>query len=99
MTTRSVPRQPAREITVQTFATTVAIRPADPAKGRDVKLARHTTVRYSNGTLHIACPAGYQVLGSTGAVEVTVCLPARSRVAALTIHATTTIGDITAESR
>ena len=51
---------------------TVEIRPADPAKGRDVKLAAQTTAEYSDGTLRVTAPAGHRVLGSSGAVEVTV---------------------------
>ena len=61
---------------------TVEIRPADPAKGRDVKLAAQTTAEYSDGTLRVTSPAGHRVLGSSGAVEVSVRLPAGSRVEA-----------------
>ena len=67
--------------------TTVEIRPADPAKSRDVKLAGQLTAGYSDGTLRIAAPAGHRVLGSSGAVEVTVQLPAGSRVEARTASA------------
>jgi DUF4097 and DUF4098 domain-containing protein YvlB len=63
-------------------STTVEIRPADPAKGRDVKLAGQTTAEFSHGILRVASPAGHRILGSTGAVEVTVQLPAGSRVEA-----------------
>ena len=62
--------------------TTVEIRPANPAKGRDVKLAGQTTAAYSDGVLQITSPAGHRILGSSGAVEVTVRLPAGSRVEA-----------------
>ena len=58
-------------------STTVEIRPANPSKGRDVKLAEQTTAGYSDGILRIAAPAGNRILGSSGAVEVTVQLPAR----------------------
>ena len=67
--------------------TTVEIRPADPAKSRDVKLAGQVTAGYSDGTLRITAPAGHRVLGSSGAVEVTVRLPAGSRVEAKTASA------------
>ncbi|HEY7429545.1 MAG TPA: DUF4097 family beta strand repeat-containing protein [Streptosporangiaceae bacterium] len=63
-------------------STAVQIRPADPAKGRDVKLAGQTTAEYRNGILQITSPAGHRILGSSGAVEVTVQLPAGSRVEA-----------------
>ena len=67
--------------------TTVEIRPANPAKGRDVKLAAQTTAEYSDGTLRVTAPAGHRVLGSSGAVEVSVRLPAGSRVEAKTASA------------
>jgi hypothetical protein len=61
-------------------STTVEIRPADPAKGRDVKLAAQVTAAYSDGVLRVTAPARHRVLGSSGAVAVTVQLPAGSRV-------------------
>ena len=67
--------------------TTVEIRPADPAKGRDVKLAAQVTAGYSDGVLRVTAPAGHRVLGSSGAVAVTVRLPAGSRVEAKTASA------------
>jgi hypothetical protein len=63
-------------------STTVEIRPANPAKSRDVKLAEQTTAAYSDGILQVTSPAGNRFLGSSGAVEVTVKLPAGSRVEA-----------------
>jgi hypothetical protein len=60
--------------------TSVEIRPANPAKRRDVKLAGQVTAAYSDGVLRITSPAGHRVLGSSGAVAVTVGLPAGSRV-------------------
>jgi Putative adhesin len=83
-------------------STTVEIRPADPSKGRDVKLAGQTTAGYSDGILRITAPAGNRILGSSGAVEVTVQLPAGSRVEAKAASAqfTTTgqLGDLTFDS-
>ncbi|MFI6039874.1 DUF4097 family beta strand repeat-containing protein [Streptomyces sp. NPDC051315] len=62
--------------------TAVEVRPADPAKGRDVKLAEQTTVEYADGTLRITAAAATKnrILGPSGSVEVTVQLPAGSRV-------------------
>ena len=81
---------------------TVEIRPADPAKGRDVKLAAQVTAAYSDGVLRVAAPAANRVLGSTGAVEVTVQLPAGSAVQAKAASAqfTTTgpLGEVTLDS-
>ena len=63
--------------------TTVEVRPADAAKGTDVKAAEQTTVEYADGVLRIetAAPAN-RLLGSSGYIEVTVHLPAGSRVEA-----------------
>jgi putative adhesin len=77
---------PAGRIQVSAAAdrasSTVQIQPADPGKGRDVKLAGQVTVTYSDGDLRVQGPAGHRILGSTGAVQVTVELPAGSRVQA-----------------
>lgn len=82
--------------------TTVEIRPADPAKGRDVKLAGQITAGYSDGILRITAPAGNRILGSSGAVEVAVQLPAGSRVEAKAASAQFTtagqLGDVTFDS-
>ena len=81
---------------------TVEIRPADPAKGRDVKLAARVTAAYSDGVLRVTAPAASRVLGSSGAVEVTVQLPASSAVQATTASARFTtqgpLGDVTLDS-
>jgi hypothetical protein len=63
--------------------TTVEVRPANPAKGRDVKAAEQTTVKYADGVLQIrtAGPKN-QYLGPSGSLEVTVQLPAGSRIEA-----------------
>jgi hypothetical protein len=75
--------------------TTVEIRPADPSKGRDVKLAGQITAGYSDGILRITAPAGNRILGSSGAVDVTVQLPAGSRVEATAASAQfTTVGQL-----
>ncbi|GGX98038.1 DUF4097 family beta strand repeat-containing protein [Streptomyces anandii] len=62
---------------------TVEVRPANPAKGRDVRTAEQTTVAYADGVLRIDAPEpGNRLLGPSGSVEVTVQLPAGSRVEA-----------------
>ncbi|MEU0384309.1 DUF4097 family beta strand repeat-containing protein [Streptomyces chartreusis] len=63
--------------------TTVEVLPADPAKGRDTKAAEQTTASCADGVLRIRAAAGSnKLLGPSGAVEVTVRLPAGSRVEA-----------------
>ncbi|MGW7195196.1 DUF4097 family beta strand repeat-containing protein [Streptomyces chryseus] len=63
--------------------TAVEVRPADASNSRDVKAAERITVEYGDGVLRIgAAPAASRVLGSSGSVEVTIQLPAGSRVEA-----------------
>ncbi|MEV7032688.1 DUF4097 family beta strand repeat-containing protein [Streptomyces sp. NPDC093272] len=65
--------------------TTVEVRPADPAKSRDVKAAEGARVSYADGVLRIeAAASGGRLLGPSGSVEVTVQLPVGSRVEART---------------
>ena len=63
--------------------TTVEVRPADASRNRDVKAAEQLEVDYLDGVLRIAAqPAKNQYLGPSGSVEVTVQLPAGSRIEA-----------------
>ncbi|WP_327419295.1 DUF4097 family beta strand repeat-containing protein [Streptomyces sp. NBC_01233] len=63
--------------------TRVEVLPANASKGRDVKAAEQTTVEYGEGVLRITTPEGRnRLLGASGSVEVTVRLPAGSRVEA-----------------
>ncbi|MFD6282223.1 DUF4097 family beta strand repeat-containing protein [Streptomyces sp. NPDC060209] len=63
--------------------TTVEVRPANPSKSRDVKTAEQTEVTYTDGVLRVRTPeAQSRILGNSGSVEVTVQLPAGSRVEA-----------------
>ncbi|MET8624797.1 DUF4097 family beta strand repeat-containing protein [Kitasatospora sp. NPDC004669] len=64
--------------------TTVEVRPANPGKGRDVQTAEQAVVSYADGVLRIRTgEPGNKLLGP-GAIEVTVQLPAGSRVEART---------------
>ncbi|GAA2084086.1 DUF4097 family beta strand repeat-containing protein [Streptomyces albiaxialis] len=68
--------------------TAVEVLPLNPAKSRDAKAAEQVTVEYGDGVLRVAAPeAKSRVLGSSGSVEVTVQLPAGSRVEARTAAA------------
>jgi DUF4097 and DUF4098 domain-containing protein YvlB len=67
--------------------TTVEVRPADAAKTRDVKMAKQTTVDYRDGVLRIEASAKNQYLGPSGSLDVTVHLPAGSRVEVTTASA------------
>lgn len=77
-----IPAGHVRFIAADRADTAVEILPADATKGRDVKVAEQTTVTYGDGVLRIEASARNQILGSSGSIEVTVQLPAGSRVEA-----------------
>ncbi|TCC17454.1 DUF4097 family beta strand repeat-containing protein [Kribbella speibonae] len=82
--------------------TIVEVQPANAAKSRDVKAAEATTVEYADGVLRITVVAKNQYFGPSGAVAVTVQLPAGSqaevKAASAEIRATGRLGDVTVES-
>lgn len=83
--------------------TTVEVRPSNASKSRDVKAAEQTRVEYADGVLRITGPeAKNQILGASGSVEVTVQLPAGSRIearaAAADLRGVGRLGDVTFES-
>lgn len=59
--------------------TVVEVRPSDPDRGKDVRAAEQTEVAYAGGLLTIETKQN-PLVGPTGAVHVTVELPADSRV-------------------
>jgi len=82
--------------------TTVEILPANAAKSRDVKAAEQVEVAYSDGVLRIEAPAAKnRIFGPSGSVEVTVQLPAGSRVeakaAAAELRGVGRLGDVAFE--
>ncbi|MYW68496.1 DUF4097 family beta strand repeat protein [Streptomyces sp. SID8379] len=102
-TVLDIPAGRIRFIAADRTDTTVDIRPANPAKSRDVKAAEGIEVGYADGVLRIAAPAAKnQLFGSSGAVEVTVQLPAGSHVeakaAAAELRGVGRLGDVTFES-
>ncbi|MCC9705262.1 DUF4097 domain-containing protein [Streptomyces sp. MNU76] len=79
----NIPAGRVRLIAADRADTTVDVRPADAAKGRDVRAAERTTVDYRDGVLRIQAPAAKnELLGPSGSLEVTVQLPAGSHVEA-----------------
>jgi hypothetical protein len=77
-----IPAGRVRFIAADRADTTVEVLPADASNGRDVKVAEQATVEYGDGVLRIEAPAGNRILGGSGSIEVTVQLPAGSRVEA-----------------
>nr|WP_221380278.1 DUF4097 family beta strand repeat-containing protein [Actinoplanes polyasparticus] len=78
--------------------TTVEVVPTDASRSRDVRAAEQTTVEYRDGVLRIETPVRNQILGPSGSIDVTVRLPAGSRVeakaAAAEFRATGRLGDV-----
>lgn len=60
--------------------TVVEVRPRDPKKDKDVRVAEQTEVTCTGGVLTIRTPKGRYLVGPTGSVDVTVELPTGSRV-------------------
>ncbi|MEU0339000.1 DUF4097 family beta strand repeat-containing protein [Streptomyces bobili] len=78
-----IPSGRIRFIAADRADTTVEVLPADPSKSRDAKTAEQTTVAYADGVLRITAQGpGNRLTGPSGSVEVTVQLPAGSRVEA-----------------
>ncbi|MFF7144995.1 MULTISPECIES: DUF4097 family beta strand repeat-containing protein [Streptomyces] len=82
--------------------TTVEVLPADPSKSRDTKAAEQTTVAYADGVLRITSSApGSRSFGPSGSLEVTVQLPAGSRIearaAATELRGVGRLGDVAFE--
>lgn len=81
--------------------TVVEVLPANASKSRDVKAAEQTTVEYHDGVVRVVTPAGNQLLGPSGMIEVTVQLPTGSRVegsaAAAEFRGVGRLGDIAFE--
>ncbi|MCX4699295.1 DUF4097 domain-containing protein [Streptomyces sp. NBC_01352] len=99
-----IPAGHIRFIAADRTDTTVEILPADASKSRDTKAAEQITVTYGHGdgVLRIeAPPAKNRILGASGAVEVTVQLPAGSRVEAKAadgeLRGVGRLGDVTFE--
>jgi hypothetical protein len=94
-----VPAGRVRVVAAERADTSVEARPADPAKARDVQAAERTAVELRAGVLRVATPARRGALGPTGAVEVTVHLPAGSHVeatvAATEVRGVGRLGDVT----
>ncbi|MFG2821507.1 DUF4097 family beta strand repeat-containing protein [Kitasatospora sp. NPDC048365] len=82
--------------------TVVEVRPADPGRKRDVRAAEQAVVTYADGILRIHLPqSDASLVGPTGALDVTVLLPADSgielRSAACEFSSTGRIGEVAVE--
>ncbi|MFG1838831.1 DUF4097 family beta strand repeat-containing protein [Micromonospora sp. NPDC049175] len=80
--------------------TTVEILPTDPTKSRDARAAEQATVTYADGVLRItAATPGNPLVGPSGSLQVTVRLPADSRIdataASAELRGVGRLGDVT----
>lgn len=98
----NIPAGSIRLVASDRTDTAVEVVPADASKGRDVKAAEQTTVEYVDGVLRIALVAKNQYFGPSGAIAVTVQLPAGSQAevtaASAELRATGRLGDVVIES-
>src|SRR5262245_22104341 len=96
-----IPAGRVRFIAADRADTAVEVLPADASKGRDVKVAEQTKVEYVDGVLRIEATAKNQILGPSGSIEVTVQLPAGSRIemkaAAAEFRGVGRLGDVAVE--
>lgn len=77
-----IPAGRIRFIAADRVDTTVEVLPADASNSRDVKAAEQARVEYGGGVLRIEASAQNRILGNSGAIEVTIQLPADSWVEA-----------------
>ncbi|MCG3043292.1 DUF4097 domain-containing protein [Streptomyces sp. S1A] len=78
-----IPAGRIRFIAADRADTVIEVLPANPSNGRDVKAAERTRCEYGGGVLRIeTSPGKNRILGDSGSIEVTVQLPAGSRVEA-----------------
>ncbi|TFV54527.1 hypothetical protein E4P42_25685 [Mycobacterium sp. PS03-16] len=65
-----------------TTETTVDVRPRDPSRDADVKAAEQTQIDFHQNRLSVRTPMPWIMLGRRGAVELSVTVPAGSRLTA-----------------
>ncbi|MFD9030799.1 DUF4097 family beta strand repeat-containing protein [Streptomyces sp. NPDC059567] len=96
-----IPAGRIRFVAADRTDTTVEVLPEDASKSRDVKAAEQTTVTYADGILRIEAPEGNN-LKPSGSIEVTVQLPAGSRIegkaAAVELQGVGRLGDVAFEA-
>jgi hypothetical protein len=97
----SIPAGRVRLVAGDRADATVEVLPAEASKKRDVKAAEQTTIEFRDGVLRIATADPNRILGSSGALEVRVELPAGSRIegkaGAAELHSTGRLGAVVFE--
>jgi DUF4097 and DUF4098 domain-containing protein YvlB len=74
--------------------TTVDVRPADPTSKHDLKVVEQTRIDFADGRLTVMAPKIGSIFGRSGSVDVTVALPAGSR-----LQGETGMGELRSEGR
>lgn len=77
-----IPAGQIRLVAAERTDTVVEVLPTEAAKRRDAKAAAQTKVEFSGGVLRIATADPNKILGSSGSLDVTIALPAGSRIEA-----------------
>ncbi|MEV4149539.1 DUF4097 family beta strand repeat-containing protein [Amycolatopsis sp. NPDC049691] len=100
-TVLDIPAGRVRLVAADRPETTVEVLPADPAKGRDVKAAEQVEIAFQDGVLRIEGASKNQYFGPSGALDVTVHLPAgsdvRAKAASVGLRGVGRLGDVTVE--
>lgn len=93
-----IPAGQIRLVAGERADTTVEVLPSEASKRRDAKAAAQTTVEFSGGVLRIATADPHKILGSSGSLDVTIALPAGSRIegkaGAAELHSTGRLGEV-----
>lgn len=93
-----IPAGRVRFIADERADVTVEVLPAEAGKKRDVKAAEQTGVEFHDGVLRIVTVDANRVFGSSGEIDVTVQLPAGSRVegkaGAAELYSTGRLGEV-----
>lgn len=75
-----IPAGSVRVVATERADVTVEVLPAEASKKRDVKAAEQTGIEFRDGVLSILNAESTRVLGSSGALRVTIEAPAGSRI-------------------
>ncbi|ACU69347.1 conserved hypothetical protein [Catenulispora acidiphila DSM 44928] len=93
-----IPAGQIRLVAGERADTVVEVLPSEASKRRDAKAAAQTTVEFSGGVLRIATADPHKILGSSGSLDVTIALPAGSRIegkaGAAELHSTGRLGEV-----
>jgi DUF4097 and DUF4098 domain-containing protein YvlB len=83
-----------RVVATERTDTTVDVQPADPTSKHDLKVVDQTRIGFADGRLTVTAPKLGSIFGRSGSVDVTVGLPAGSR-----LQGETGMGELRSEGR